>query len=101
VRNGKLRALGVAGLQRLASEPQIPTIAETLPGFEANQWYGVVAPAGLPEAVQLRLNADSLCMKSADVVEALARDGATVWVGTPQEFHDYIAKEIGRWGDLI
>ena len=102
VRNGKLRALGVAGPNRLAVAPQIPAIAETLPGFEANQWYGVVAPAGTPPAIVERLNAEiRAAMTSPDVVEALARDGADVWVGSPAEFHDYVAKEIVRWGDLI
>lgn len=102
VRNGKLRALGVAGPKRLASEAQIPTIAETLPGFEANQWYGVVAPAGTPEPVVGRLNAEiHAAMESPDVLEALARDGADVWLTTPGEFRDHIASEIVRWGDLI
>jgi tripartite-type tricarboxylate transporter receptor subunit TctC len=102
VRSGKLRALGVAGPKRLVSEPQIPTIAETLPGFEASQWYGVVAPTGMPEPIQQRLNAEiHRAMKSPDIVEALARDGADVWVSTQEEFHDYIVKEIARWGDLI
>lgn len=102
VRSGKLRALGVAGQKRLASETQIPTIAETLPGFEANQWYGVVAPAGLPQPIQQRLNSEvHAAMKSPDVVETLARDGADVWVTTPEDFYSYTEKEIGRWGDLI
>lgn len=102
VRSGKLRALGVAGLKRLSSEPQIPTIAETLPGFEANQWYGVVAPAGVPEPIVQRLNAEiHAAMKSPEVVAVLERDGADVWVTNSGEFHDYIAKEIARWGDLI
>ena len=102
VRNGSLRALGVAGPKRLASEPQIPTIAETLPGFEANQWYGVVAPAGTPEPIVQRLNAEiRTAMQSSDVSQALARDGADVWVTSPSEFHDHIAKEIVRWGELI
>jgi tripartite-type tricarboxylate transporter receptor subunit TctC len=102
VRNGKLRPLGVAGPKRLASEPQIPTIAETLPGFEANQWYGVVVPAGTPDAIVQRLNAEiRTAMKSPEIVEALARDGADVWVTSSPEFRDYIGKEIDRWGDLI
>ena len=102
VRNGKLRALGVAGPKRLTSEPQIPTIAETLPGFEANQWYGVVAPAGTPDAVVQRLNAEiRTAMNSPEVVDALARDGADVWLTSPGEFRDHIASEIGRWTGLI
>lgn len=102
VRSGKLRALGVAGPKRLESEPQIPAIAETLPGFEASQWYGVVAPAGVPEPIVQKLNAEvHRAMESAEIVAALSRDGAQVWVTSPQEFHDYIVKEIARWGALI
>lgn len=102
VRSGKLRALGVAGPKRLESEPGIPTIAETLPGFEASQWYGVVVPVGVPEPVIQRLNAEiRRAMEAPEIVEALARDGAQVWVTSPQEFHDHIVREIARWGDLI
>jgi len=102
VHAGKLRALGFAGLKRLPAEPNIPTIAETLPGFEANQWYGVVAPAGTPDAVVRQLNEDiRKAMSAPDVTDLLARDGAEVWVGPPEEFGAYIAKEIDRWADLV
>ncbi len=102
VRDGKIRALGVAGPKRLASQPDIPAIAETLPGFEANQWYGVVAPAGVPAGIVNRLNAEiHTAMKSPEVLEVLKRDGADVWVTNSAEFKDHIGKEIARWGDLI
>ncbi len=102
VRTGALRALGVAGPERLASAPDIPTIAETLPGFEASQWYGVVAPAGTPAAVVQTLNAEIRRAKAApDAVEALTRDGAQAWVTSPDEFRDFIVREIARWSDLI
>ena len=102
VRDGKIRALGVAGPKRLASQPDIPAIAETLPGFEANQWYGVVAPAGVPAGIVNRMNAEiHTAMKSPEVLEVLKRDGADVWVTNSAEFKDHIGKEIARWGDLI
>jgi tripartite-type tricarboxylate transporter receptor subunit TctC len=102
IHSGKLRALAVSGLSRLKSEPSIPTISETLTGFEANQWYGVVAPAGTPEAIIGRLNAGIReSMQSADIADVLDREGAQVWVSTPEEFREHIAKEIARWGDLI
>ena len=102
VRGGKLRGLGIAGPQRLASDPGIPTIAETLPGFEASQWYGVVAPAGTPEPVVQKLNAEiRRAMALPDVVEALVRDGAQAWTTSPEEFRAFIVQEIARWGDLI
>ncbi len=102
VRAGSLRALGVAGPERLSSAPDIPTIAETLPGFEASQWYGVVAPAGTPAPIVQKLNAEiRRAMALPDVVAALARDGAQPWVTSPEEFRDFIVQEIARWGDLI
>lgn len=102
VRTGQLRALGVAGLKRLASEPDIPTIAETLPGFEANQWYGVVAPANTPEPIVARLTQEiHKAMEAPEIVAALTHDGATVWLISGNEFRDYIAKEIVRWKTLI
>lgn len=102
VRSGKLRALGIAGPERLASAPDLPTIAETLPGFEASQWYGVVVPAGTPPAIVAKLNAEiRRAMATPDVAAALTRDGAQAWVTSPDEFHAFIAQEITRWGDLI
>ena len=102
VRAGKLRALGVAGPRRLASAPDIPTIAETLPGFEASQWYGVVAPAGTPAPVVEKLNAEiRRAMALPDVIAALERDGAQAWVNSPDEFRAFIVEETARWGELI
>ena len=102
VRAGKLRGLGVAGPQRLASAPDIPTIAETLPGFEASQWYGVVAPAGTPEPVVQKLNTEiHRTLAMPDVVESLERDGAQAWATSPEEFSAFIVQEIARWSDLI
>jgi tripartite-type tricarboxylate transporter receptor subunit TctC len=102
VRSGKLRALGVAGPERLTSAPDIPTIAETLSGFEASQWYGVVAPAGTPETIVEKLNAEiRRIMASPEIVAALVRDGAQAWVTSPDEFRAFIVQEIARWGELI
>lgn len=102
VRSGALRALGVAGPQRLGSAPDIPTIAETLPGFEASQWYGVVAPAGTPDPIVQKLNAEiRRALASPDIVTALERDGAQPWATSPAEFREFIVQEIARWGDLI
>lgn len=100
---GQLRALGVSGERRLAAAPEIPTIAEAaLPGFEASQWYGIVAPAGTPEPVVERLNA-AIRAAFADpvVVTRLEQEGAEVWTSTPAEFKALIEAEIARWGALI
>ena len=103
VRSGKLRALGVSTPERLAAAPDIPTIAEAgLPGFEASQWYGIVAPAHTAAAVVATLNAAiRRAMTAPKIVATLDRDGATAWVGTPEEFRSHIVAEIARWGELI
>jgi len=100
---GQLRALGVSGERRLAAAPELPTIAEAaLPGFEASQWYGIVAPAGTPEPVVERLNA-AIRAAFADpaVATRLEQEGAEVWTSTPAEFRALIEAEIARWGALI
>ena len=80
----------------------MPTIAETLPGFEASQWYGIVAPAGTPEPIVQRLNAEvRQAMASPDVAAKLVKEGAEPWLTTPAEFHDIIGSDIERWGQLI
>lgn len=100
---GKLRALGVSGLQRLAAAPDLPTIAEAaLPGFEASQWYGIVAPAGTPEPVVERLNVEiGKAMNDKVVVDRLALEGADVWTTSSAEFKAHIASQIPRWADLV
>ena len=104
VQAGKLRALGISGVKRLSSLPEIPTVAEAapLPGFEASQWYGIVVPAGTPAAVVERLNAEvRKGMGTPENVERLAKEGADVSVNSSQEFRQYIETEIKRWGALI
>lgn len=104
IRDGKLRGLGVSGLQRIADAPQLPTIAEagSLPGFEASQWYGIVAPAGLPAAIAARLTREiQAAFNAADVAGRLASQGADVWTIGPEPFRAHVATEIDRWKGLI
>lgn len=103
VRAGTLRALGVSSLQRLSSAPDIPTIAEQgVPGFEANQWYGLVAPAGTPRPVVERLNAEcARILRGEKLQPRLAAEGAEAAPGTPEAFGDFIVAERARWGELI
>jgi tripartite-type tricarboxylate transporter receptor subunit TctC len=102
-RVGTLRALGVSSLQRVAAMSDIPTIAEQgLPGFEASQWYGILAPAGTPQPIIERLNVEiRKAMTDPEIVAALAREGADVWVTSPEEFRAFIAQEIPRWADIV
>lgn len=104
VQAGKLRVLGISGTKRLSTLPDVPTVAEAggLPGFEASQWYGIVVPAGTPEPVVARLNAEIVKgMGAPENVERLAKEGADVAVNSPDAFATYIGAEIKRWGALI
>jgi tripartite-type tricarboxylate transporter receptor subunit TctC len=100
VKAGKLRALGVGGLQRSPEYPDIPTIAEAgnLPGYEAVAWQGIAGPAGLPPAVVARLNeAFTKAHESPGMKDKLGAAGLTSVGGTPEEFGRYIQSEIGKW----
>ena len=103
VRSGRLRALAVSSPQRLAALPAVPTVAESgYPGFEADQWYGLVAPAGTSAAVVTRLNAEvNKALALPDVVQQLATEGAAPMLATPQAFGDLITREIPRWAEVI
>ncbi len=103
VKSGRLRALAVSGAQRIPNLPDVPTVAESgYPGFEADQWYGVVAPAGTPAAMVARLNAEiNKALALSDVAQQLASEGAAPMPGTPQAFADLIRREIPRWAEVV
>ena len=103
VKAGKLRALGVATARRLPLLPELPTIAEAgVPGYEATQWYGVLAPAGVPKPIVAKLNAEMVkAIKGADVREKLAAEAAEPVGNTPEEFGAFIKKEIARWAPVV
>ena len=99
VNAGKLRGLGVSSIKRLAVLPEIPTIAESgYPGFEVNNWYGVLAPAETPSAVLLRLNSEiNAVIASADVKERMAALGAEPGGGSAEQFGKRLREEIALW----
>ena len=98
VEAGKLHALGVSTAKRAASMPQVPAIAETLPGYEVINWWGVLAPAGTPNAIITKLNGAMVGMlRDADVQETLAREGIDRAGSSPGEFGAYIRAEIAKW----
>jgi tripartite-type tricarboxylate transporter receptor subunit TctC len=103
VRSGRLRALAVSSAQRMASLPEVPTVAESgYAGFEADQWYGVVAPAGTPEAVIARLNVEiNKALALPEVAQQLAVEGAVPVPTTPANFGALIAREIPRWAEVV
>ena len=103
VRSGKLRILGVASAQRLKGFPDIPTIAESgVPGYEATQWYGLLAPAATPKDIVAKLNSDAVkALKDPSVAERLAGEGAEPVGDTPEQFGAFIRSEIELWGKVI
>jgi len=103
VKAGRLRVIGVGSPKRLASLPDVPTIAEQgYPGFETSQWYGLSAPAKTPPAIIQRLADEAAkAAKSAPVVERYKADDAEAVGSTPKAYADFIAKEQARWKDVI
>jgi tripartite-type tricarboxylate transporter receptor subunit TctC len=102
VRAGRLRALGVSTRERLSIAPEIPAIAETLPGFDLSSWYGIVGPAGLPEPVVQRLHEEiRKAMAAPDVARRLNTEGAVHWDVSPQAFRDYVVAETRRWKSVV
>ena len=102
VKAGKLRAIAVTSGQRLASMPEVPTIAETFPGFEVTAWYGMVAPAGTPEPIVRKLN-DSLqaVLKNPEVIKKLEDLGATPGGGPPSDLTALFRTELPKWREVI
>src|SRR5437899_2113651 len=103
IKSGRLRALAVIAPQRLAALPEVPTVAEAgLPNFEVTTWYGVLAPAGTPQAIVMRLNAELVKgMHAPDLKERLAAMATEPATSTPEEFADYIKREIAKWGEVV
>ena len=102
VKAGRLRAVAVTSLKRSAAAPELPTIAETVPGYEANGWYGAFAPAATSKDLINRVNAEmNRIMKMPDVTQRLAGDGVEAVGTTPEQFGAYLKQEIAKWGKVV
>lgn len=102
LRAGKLRALGTTGRERHPRFPDLPTIAETVPGYEFSGWMGVMAPAGLPRVLQARLTAETeKALAAPETGDRLAALGLDVSFGHPNEVTRTITTELALWGPLI
>jgi len=100
-RDGKLRILGVTSLERSSTAPDIPTVAETVPGFESLSWHGLFAPAGTPRPVVERLHKEAVAALAQPSVQARFKDlGITPVGNTREEFARFIASETARWGEV-
>jgi len=103
MRAGRLRALGVTSLKRLAATPDVPTFAESaLPGFDVVQWYGVFAPAGMPSAIAQKLNAVLVrALNATEFKEQFAGQGIAAFTATPEAFAGYVKNELARWTKML
>jgi tripartite-type tricarboxylate transporter receptor subunit TctC len=102
VRSGKLIGIVTTGAKRTPATPDIPTIAETFPGFESSSWFGVLAPAGTPKPIIARLNADiHKSLQDPAVAKRLAGVGFEITYGTPEQFTAYIKSEIKKWAKVV
>jgi tripartite-type tricarboxylate transporter receptor subunit TctC len=102
VKSGKVLALAVTSAKRSPSLPQIPTIGETVRGYEATNWYGVLAPKGVPKPILGKLNADIVkTVRDPDVGRIIENQGADPVGSTPAEFAEYLRTEIAKWTKVI
>jgi tripartite-type tricarboxylate transporter receptor subunit TctC len=102
IKAGKLRPLGVTGLKRIASAPDLPTIAETVPGYEVLSWYGLHAPKGTPPAIINRLHRElAMIIRKPEISARLVGLGIEPEGNSPQEFLAQIKVEIAAWGKVI
>jgi tripartite-type tricarboxylate transporter receptor subunit TctC len=99
VNAGKLRALAVTGLRRLAAAPEVPTFAESgLPGFEAASWQGIMVPAGTPRPIVARLHAEIVrVLAMPEIRDPIVENGSEIGGNTPEEFAAFIRADRARW----
>jgi len=102
VRSGKLRALGVTTLQRQELLPDVPAIAEFLPGFQASGWYGIAVPKGTPPEIVDKLNKEINAALADPATKRRFTDlGCAVFTGTPADFAKFIADETAKWAKVV
>jgi tripartite-type tricarboxylate transporter receptor subunit TctC len=102
IKSGRLRALAITSPKRLAAMPDVPAIAETVPGYEADAFQGMVAPAGVPKAIVRQL-ADDIAgiLKLPDIRERITVDGAEPVGSTPEAFAAFMKKEMVKWEKVV
>lgn len=102
LKSGRLRALGVTTEKRSPYLSEVPAIGESVPGYEATQWFGLLAPAGTPQPVLERLSQDALrALKAPDLTKVMAAEGAQIVASSPAQFAAYMRSETEKWGRVI
>jgi tripartite-type tricarboxylate transporter receptor subunit TctC len=102
MRAGRLRGLATTGTTRAPALPDLPTVAETVPGYEAGLWYGFVGPARMPPEIVQRLNTEIIAtLKTPEVRDRLASQGIDVQYTTPDEFAKLLVSDMDRWASVV
>jgi len=102
VKAGRLKGLAVSSAQRVASAPELPTVAETLPGFETGSYQGVLAAAGTPREIVAKLNSELVrILNTNEMKEFLAKQGTEVRAGPPEALGSFIVSEKARWAKVV
>jgi tripartite-type tricarboxylate transporter receptor subunit TctC len=103
IRSGRLKVLGIGSAKRIATLPDTPTIAESgVPGFEASNWWGIIAPAGTPAAIVKRLHAETAAiLKSPEIQKWFVTEGAVPADRTTAQFAKFILSETDKWGKVV
>ncbi len=102
IQSGRLRAIATCGAKRTATLPQVPTVAETIKGFESSGWYALLGPAGMPRDVVLRLHgAFTKALQAPDIVKRLTEQGVDVIAGSPDELTTLMPLEIAKWAAAV
>src|SRR5262249_11824397 len=102
VQSGTLKCIAHTGRGRLATLPDVPTVAETLPGFEAYEWHGVFAPSGTPPEIIAKLNAGlNTVIRQADISQRLDQLNVETRQNTPEECRAFVASEMEKWSRVV
>jgi tripartite-type tricarboxylate transporter receptor subunit TctC len=102
IKAGRVRGLGVTGPKRLSAAPDLPTIGETVKGYEVTSWYGLLAPPRTPRAIVERLHRELAAMvKRPEMADKLTALGIEAEGNTPEEFAAQIRSEIAKWGRVV
>ena len=102
VQSGRLRAIAVTSAKRSAVTPNLPTVAETYPGFESGTWFALFTPAGTPRDIITRLNAAvSKAVQAPDVRQKFMTQGAETMSGSPEQVAAYVRSEVAKWAKVV
>jgi tripartite-type tricarboxylate transporter receptor subunit TctC len=102
VRGGKLRGIAVTNPRRVPAMPEIPAMAEAVPGFEVVGWYGVIGPANLPAPIVTRLHDELVrILKQPDVHERIVSDGSLPVGNSPEEFRKFMHADLAKWAKVV